>query len=308
MKNAELRSDSLMSPVHQYVIPPSERLAGLIGCCAAALVAMSACTTTYHVSKLRETTHSTTPDSMSELRIANTALDSGNLELATTLYEKVVATDPRSVAGLTGLGDTLYAVGDFTRAAVYYERARQVDAAAIAPTIGAARVAIHQRRFDDAISIYRKVLVVTPDAPLASAGLGAALDMKGDHVAAQEVLRQSLRANPGDPALSVNLGLSLTLGGNPREGVNVLLDVTRFPGAPPEARQDLALAYGLLGNTEAAAAILRQDLPKASVEDNLRFYAIQREQMFRPANNGAKGAGATPTGTTPDTSPSVTVR
>jgi Flp pilus assembly protein TadD len=79
--------------------------------------------------------------------------------------------------------------------------------------------------------------------------------------------------------LSVNLGLSLILSGNPREGANVLLDVTRYPAAPPQARQDLALAYGLLGNKEAAAEILGHDLPKASVQDNLRFYEIQRERL-----------------------------
>ncbi|WP_404611414.1 tetratricopeptide repeat protein [Caballeronia udeis] len=219
---------------------------------------------------------------MSELRIADTALDSGNVELATTLFEKVVDGDPRSVPGLTGLGNTLYAVGDFTRAAVYYERARQVEPNAIAAMVGIARVAIHQRRFDDAISTYRQVLALTPDAPLASAGLGAALDLTGDHVAAQAELRQALKANPGDPGLSLNLGLSLTLGGDPREGANVLLDLTRYPGAPPQARQDLALAYGMLGNTEAAAEILGADLPKASVQDNLRFYEIQRERIVKP--------------------------
>lgn len=92
--------------------------------------------------------------------------------------------------------------------------------------------------------------------------------------------------------LSVNLGLSLILSGNPREGANVLLDVTRYPAAPSQARQDLALAYGMLGNTEAAAEILSQDLPKASVQDNLRFYAIQRARLS--SQSGKTGALAVP--------------
>jgi Flp pilus assembly protein TadD len=93
----------------------------------------------------------------------------------------------------------------------------------------------------------------------------------------------------------VNLGLSLTLSGDPREGANVLLDVTRFPAAPPQARQDLALAYGLLGNREAAAEILSRDLPKASVEDNLRYYDIQRELMSRPTSAQPAAPSAIPT-------------
>lgn len=307
MKNVEARIHLPVAPTHRTTMLQAARLVSL-ACGYIALLAASACTTTYHVSEARAATHSTPPNAMSELRIADTALSSGNVELATTLYEKIVATDPRSVAGLTGLGDTLYAVGDFTRAAVYYERARQADPAAIAPMIGVARAATHQRRFDDAIRIYRKLLTLTPDAPLPSAGLGAALDMKGDHAAAQAVLRHALKANPGDPGLSINLGLSLTLGGNPRDGVNVLLDVTRYPGAPPQARQDLALAYGLLGNTEAAAAILGQDLPKASVQDNLRFYEIQRSRIGNPAAPAPKNSGASTSSAESGTHPSITAR
>ena len=257
------------------------RVGGMaLGICV--MAAMSACTTTEHASsEPRPFTRNTSPSPMGELRLAEVSLNSGNVEVATTLFEKIVDADPHSVPGLTGLGDTLYTVGDFTRARVYYDRALQVEPNAVAPMIGVARVAIHQRRFDDAIATYHKVLALMPNDLLASAGIGAALDMKGDHADAQALLREALKTSPGDPMLSINMGLSLTLSGDPRDGANVLLDVTRFPGAPPEARQDLALAYGLLGNTDAAAAILGQDLPKSSVQDNLRFYELQRERITK---------------------------
>jgi len=258
--------------------------------CISMLAMTSGCTTTQHVTQTQPVLRNTAPSAMSEQHIAEIALESGNLDMATALYDKIVAADPRSVAGLTGLGDTLYAVGDFTRAGVYYQRAVQVDPKALQAMVGIARVAIHQRRFDDAISTYQKVLVLTPDNPMASAGLGAALDLKGAHAAAQTLLRQALKDNPGDPNLSINLGLSLVLGGNPREGANVLLDVTRYPGAAPQARQDLALAYGLLGNADAAAEILGRDLPKASVQDNLRFYEIQRQRLAGLATSKADPA------------------
>lgn len=266
----------------RHVTLPALRRFGLGACCAALATALGACTTTTTTHQMldsRPVTRNSAPSAMSELRIADTALDSGNVELATTLYEKALQANPNSVAALNGLGNTLYTVGDFTRAGVYFDRASKIDANAREPRIGLARVAMRQHRFDDAIVTYRHLLALTPDDPLASAGLGAALDMSGDHKGAQALLRQALKKNAGDPMLSVNLGLSLILGGDPREGANVLLDVTRFPGAPPQARQDLALAYGLLGNKEAAAEILSRDLPKASVEDNLRYYEIQRALM-----------------------------
>jgi Flp pilus assembly protein TadD len=218
--------------------------------------------------------------SMSDLRIAEAALNAGNLDVARMLFSRVLKRDPDSVTALTGLGNTFYAAGDDTRAAVYFERANKMDAQAVSPHIGMGRVAIRQRRFDDAIAIYHTLLSRASSDPLAWAGFGVALDLKGDHAGAQAVFRNALASYPGDPMLSLDLGLSLVLSGHVREGANVLLDVTRFPGAPPQARQNLALAYGLLGNEAAAAEILAKDLPKASITDNLRFYELRRNAAW----------------------------
>jgi Flp pilus assembly protein TadD len=280
-------------------------VSALAGAVLIALVA-SGCsttaTTTHQVSGLRSASHNGAPGAPGELRIAESALESGNMDMATKIYDKILQGNPRSVEALTGLGNTLYAVGDFTRAGVYYSRAVAIDPSAPAPLIGSARVAIHQRRFDDAIATYQHVLAESPDDPLAAAGLGAAYDIKGDHVTAQSVLRDALKRNPGDTSIAVNLGTSLIMSGKAREGANVLLDVTRYPAAPPQARQDLALAYGLLGNDAAAAEILGRDLPKESVQDNLRFYELQRQRMGSSAS--ATSTGVTPV--TPVTAPAVT--
>ncbi|GAB5095167.1 tetratricopeptide repeat protein [Caballeronia sp. LP006] len=284
------------------------RLPVLAGAVLIALVA-SGCTTTattsHQVSGMRSVSQDGAPGAMSELRIAESALESGNMDMATTIYEKILRANPRSVEAMTGLGNTLYSVGDFTRAGVYYSKAAAIDGNAPAPLIGMARVAIHQRRFDDAIATYRHVLAESPDDPLAAAGLGAAYDMKGDHATAQAVLRDALKRNPGDTSLSVNLGTSLIMAGKPRDGANVLLDVTRFPAAPPQARQDLALAYGLLGNDDAAAEILSRDLPKASVQDNLRFYELQRQRIGASGTSGASATSGSNASVAPVAAPAV---
>ncbi|MGI4858657.1 MAG: tetratricopeptide repeat protein [Janthinobacterium lividum] len=265
--------------------PMRRVLCGVLG--AVVLAAAGGCTTTTHVTEARTSPLNRSPSTMSELRIAEVALDAGNTEMAKTVFERVVKTDPNSVPGLTGLGNTLYSVGDFTRAGVYFEQASRISPDDPTPLLGIARVAIRQHRFDDAIAACRKVLQKTPDDALAMSALGVALDMKGEHAGAQAVLRQGLVSHPGDPLLSINLGLSLVLGGDPRQGANVLLDVTRYPSAPAQARQDLALAYGLMGNSQAAAAILSQDLPPASVQDNLRFYEIQRARMAQRSSSAS---------------------
>ena len=248
-------------------------------------IALSACTTTVrqHIEPIQPASSgSSTLSQEGELHIADTALHSGNIDLATNIYTQVLQANPASVPGLTGLGDTLYTVGDYTRAVVYYDRALAIDPKNLPALLGNARAAIRQRRLDNAVTAYRKILQLAPNDPLAAAGLGAALDMQGNHDAAQAALRAALQANPGDPRLETNLGLSLIMAGKPREGANVLLDVTHFPAAPPEAREDLALAYGLLGNNAAAQEILEADLPKSSAQDNLRYYAMQRQRLGKP--------------------------
>ena len=59
--------------------------------------------------------------------------------------------------------------------------------------------------------------------------------------------------------------------------------------------QESAFPRALVGNREAAAEILSRDLPKASVEDNLRYYDIQRELMSRPTSAQPAAPSAIPT-------------
>jgi len=266
---------------------------------AVTFLVLAACTTTvkHGIGAVQPVSGPATLSQDGELHVAEAALQSGNVDLATTIYTQVVEANPESVRALTGLGDTLYLEGDNTRANVYYDKVLTLDPKSLPAMLGDARVAIRQRRLDDAVAGYRRVLAQYPNEAMAAAGLGTALDMQGHHDEAQSVLRAALRVNRGDPRLETDLGLSLIMAGKPREGANVLLDVTHFPAAPPEARQDLALAYGLLGNDGAATEILDVDLPKGTARDNLRYYALQRQRLAH-IEAQAVPAGSTKTGLT----------
>ncbi|WP_429500205.1 tetratricopeptide repeat protein [Robbsia andropogonis] len=249
----------------------------IIGC--ALLIATSACTTQMTVHALGTASgplkSQATP--AEEVRIAKIALAHGDMQMARTIYERLVANNPDSVEGLVGLGDTLYAVGDFTRAAVLYEHAHQLAPNELEPIVDLGRIAIRQRKFDEAIRMYRLALTMSPNNSAAAAGLGTALDMSGDHAGAQAVLRQALVANPGDPYLATNLGMSLLSGGDPKAATVVLLDVTRFPAAPPQAKDDLALAYAMLGDDKVATELLtQQNMSREDVNNNLKYYEYLR--------------------------------
>lgn len=234
----------------------------------------------------RPTMLNTSPSTTSEMHIADTALQGGNVQMAASIYERELTVHPDSTEALQGLADAMYLSGDNARARTLYEHAGQIAKGARGPRLGLARVAVRERRFADAVALYRPLVTANPNDAVSWAGLGTAYDMSGDHRSAQDTYRAGLKASPGDLALRSNLGLSLVLDGQPREGANVLLDIAGGPSAPPQARQNLALAYGVLGNDEAASRILALDLPKASVTDDLRYYeAVRTLLASRPASD-----------------------
>jgi Flp pilus assembly protein TadD len=218
-------------------------------------------------------------DGMSDLRVADSALRAGDVELASTLFEKALAANPNSPEAQLGLGDAMYLAGDLERARVLYQLAALQTPVKPAAQLGLARVALRQRRLDDAAALYRGLLAAQPDDPVLCEGLGTVLDLQGRHADAQAIYRSALAAHPEVQGLRINLGLSLILENKPRQAANTLLDVAGLPDAPLQARQDLALAYGLLGNAEAAKKILLVDLPPSSADDNLRFYQSLRDRL-----------------------------
>lgn len=258
---------------------------------AFSVLVLCACHASQPIVQPRPSVLNNTPSTASEFRIADAALQSGNVQMASSIYERELSSHPDSVPALQGLGDTLFITGDNEHARQMYEKALQIAPGRREPAIGLARIAIRERRFDDAIALYRPLVTASPADVLAWEGLGTAYDLKGEHDAAQNIYRAGLKANPAEMALRSNLGLSLVLGGKPRDGANILLDIASSPNAPPQARQNLALAYGVLGNSDAAGRILSMDLPKASVKDNLRYYEEVRTLLAttRSVTPGSSG-------------------
>ncbi|MGN6669689.1 MAG: tetratricopeptide repeat protein [Trinickia sp.] len=211
-------------------------------------------------------------DKSTDLHIAESALESGDIPLAISLFERALKADPHSLPAELGLADAIYQTGDLPRAGVLYGQVAAATPDDPRAQLGMARVALRERHLDDAVARYRRLAQTHPDNAVVAEGLGAALDLQGKHGEAQAVYRAALVQHPEVQGLKADLGLSLVLDQHAREGANVLLDVAGLPDAPVQARENLALAYGVLGNGAAAKQILTADMPVASAEDNLRFY------------------------------------
>lgn len=224
----------------------------------------------------------------SSLRIAQSALASGDLEVAAQLYREILIAEPANLQAGLGLAEASFLAGQYGRADEIYRAVLGHHPGQLDAELGQARLAVRQRRLDDALRLYRDLDARHPDHPRIAAGLGATLDMQGQSALAQDIYRAAIRAHPDEAALRANLGLSLALSGKAREGVNTLLDVASLPSATPQARQNLAFAYGMLGREHDAETILQIDLPAAAVQDNLAYYRMLRKELGADAASGKR--------------------
>lgn len=227
-----------------------------------------------------------------ELRIAASALQSGDINVARSLYQDLTRSHPDVPDIWLGLGDTYFLSGEFEAAQAAYTHAEQLDPTQLGAKLALARVDVRLRRLDQARDRFQSILASRPNEAIALAGLGVVYDMQGQPGLAQETYRKGLAIHPGDEALRTNLGLSLALNGKPREAVNILLGHSGVTGALPQTRDNLALAYGVLGREDAAEHILLSYQPRGLVQDNLEFYRYLRQQLGQPGNAATTTAEA----------------
>lgn len=216
----------------------------------------------------------------SDLRIADSALQGGDLDVAMSIYARLTQSHPDMIEAWMGLGDARFLTGEMEAARLMYtEVLERFPQQQLNARLGLARIALRQRHISTAIGHYQAILQQSPDQPLALAGLGVAYDLSGNAVQAQATYRRGLTAYPDHAALRVNLGLSLALAGQPREAVNILLGTSGVSSQLPQERNNLALAYGLLGRDDAAESILMTDQPRSVAQDNIEFYRYLRERL-----------------------------
>jgi Flp pilus assembly protein TadD len=217
--------------------------------------------------------------SESDQRLADSALDGGNPEIAISLYKKILLRTPEDLHAITGLGNALFQVNNLEQSRQVFLQAEHLSPHQLDAELGLARISIRQRQFAAAIARYQAILQRTPACLPAFAGLGVAFDLQGSHAEAQKTYRQALLAHPDELGLRNNLGLSLILSRDYRNGISELMKIVDNPAAPPQVRQNLALAYGLLGNKSAAGRVLAGELPSPQIQGNLRYYETVRSRL-----------------------------
>ncbi|MGH7191213.1 MAG: hypothetical protein ACREF0_18745, partial [Acetobacteraceae bacterium] len=94
---------------------------------------------------------------------------------------------------------------------------------------------------------------------------GIALDLEGQHTAAEASYRAALNAEPDDTAAEVNLALSLALAGHARQAIGMLRPLAQSGSANRRIEDDLAVALAMSGETEAASTVLSPELDQSQI-------------------------------------------
>lgn len=209
-------------------------------------------------------------------RLGQTALQSGEIEQAASLFEQATLTDGRNVRAALGLGDTLLAAGRDLDASQAFERALKVQPDLPEAHYGYARAMIGIRRPEIAVDHLRRLTESRSGDTAALNALGVAYDLLGEHQLATEAYRQGLAVVPASVPLRNNLALSLALQEQFPEALEELRPIAEGPGSTRRTRQNLALVYGLQGDFAAAERLSRVDLASADLQGNLSYFATVR--------------------------------
>lgn len=220
------------------------------------------------------------------LKIAEISVKSGNYLAAIDIYQKLLEKNAEDKEVLYELGATYLKAGAALQAIPVFERLEEDVADVedkdkdedrdIRPLLGLARANLFLYRPDAAALYFDKCLTLDPVAIDALSGLAIAKDMAGEHLAARLLYVQALELAPENTGLRNNFALSYLMEGQYDAAIEYLSRLALGPDSSPVLRQNLALAYGLSGDEAAAERIARLDLDTATVENNLRFYALLR--------------------------------
>jgi len=201
-------------------------------------------------------------------------MSAGFVAEAIPLFERALALDPRSIEAQSRLAHALAlhaqeAAPDAASKRADFERAEVLIEQALAsspeyPLAHSARGILlrEQRRCEDAIPEFEKVLAADRNAVGALSDLGFCKFLAGGSDAeAIELMEQAIRLSPRDPGIShryAPLGLMHLFQSHTDEAISWLEKGRRANRSDPAPRWFLASAYGLKGELDRAAAELAE--------------------------------------------------
>lgn len=231
------------------------------------------------------------PDTASRLRVASAAMESGQTDIALSMFGAAAEAAPESVEAQTKYAALLIRAGKPEVADKVLARALEAK-----PNDPALQLALGKERIQtgaaaEALQLFDGLLARDGRNVAALNGRGMALDLLDRHAQAQQSYRAAQAIAPSDIPSANNLALSLLLEGRAAEAQAVLIPLSRRAGVPARVLNNLAIAQAAASGRGGAGA----GLASGPSSEDLRTLA------------GALNTGATIAYTAPASSGAGTV-
>lgn len=215
------------------------------------------------------------------IRLGDDATQRGKDVIAAAFYDEAARRAPQDAALRKKLGFSLFRARRFGLAQDAFERALALSANDPEALRGLGNTRIAQGHPHKAIAIFRRALAASrgrADHRIYN-GLGVALDLTGDHRAAQRAYRRGLARAPGDDSLRNNYALSLAASGHYAEAARLIEALIRAKPADAKFRRNLERVRAMAAK---AGAKLRKHRPRADLRTRPPTVAAAHPRDPRP--------------------------
>lgn len=204
--------------------------------------------------------------------LARVALQSGNPAGALRLADRALARHKGDPAALLVRAEALSRLGQTGPARAAFAQVLGDQPDSVPALVGLGRLRLIDAP-DRAAVLFRHALAEAPGNTAALTDLGVALDLQGQHAAAQASYRLALAANPTLVPARVNLALSLAQSGQGPAAVAMMAPMAGSQAAGPKLREDYAAVLTMAGQSRKAGAVLAGEMPPAEAAAALAAYA-----------------------------------
>jgi Flp pilus assembly protein TadD len=215
------------------------------------------------------------------IRLGDDATRRGNYTIAAAFYDEAARRAPQDAALRKKLGFALFRARRFGLAQDAFERALALSANDPEALRGLGNTRIAQGHPHKAIAIFRRALAASrgrADHRIYN-GLGVALDLTGDHRAAQRAYRRGLARAPGDDSLRNNYALSLAASGHYAQAARLIEALIRARPANAKFRRNLERVRAMAAK---AGVKLRKHRPRADLRPRPPTVATAHPRDRRP--------------------------
>jgi Flp pilus assembly protein TadD len=198
------------------------------------------------------------PDYLDALNGLGVALhEAGRVDEAAVYYKKAIEIDPHTPEANANLGFVLASSGNFAEAVKHYEIAmKTMDTPRIHRNY--AQALFNLGRFEQAVTEYRKAILVMSNDPNILNEFGYTLAHTGKFDEAMTLYNKALRISPDNINVHLNLGAALTGSGKFEEALKEYEKILLLQPQNAVAHNDFGVVLYRLGKLDDAIAQFRQ--------------------------------------------------